>query len=88
MTLGSLSINTTCDSNGAGTAYPSGAPEFLMGCELFNVYFYVVYCYSLFVLVMVFNAFFNNISVISLWSVLLMEETGVSGENHKPASSH
>jgi hypothetical protein len=23
-----------------------------------------------------------------LWSVLLMEETGVSGENHKPASSH
>ena len=50
MTLGSLKINTTCDSNGAGTAYPSGAPEFLMGFVLFNVYFYVVYCYSLFVL--------------------------------------
>jgi len=28
---------------------------------------------------MVFNATFNNISVIS-WPVLLMEETGVSGE--------
>jgi len=32
--------------------------------------------------VMVFNATFNNISVIS-WSVLLMEETGVPGENHR-----
>jgi uncharacterized membrane protein len=45
-TLGSLSINTTCDSNGAGTAYPSSTPEFLMGFAWFNVYFYVVYCYS------------------------------------------
>ena len=31
---------------------------------------------------MVFNATFNNISVISWLSVLLMEETGVPGENH------
>jgi hypothetical protein len=37
---------------------------------------------------MVFNATFNNISVISLWSVLLMEETRVSKENHRPAASH
>jgi hypothetical protein len=29
---------------------------------------------------MVFNAIFNNISVISWWSVLLVEETGVPGE--------
>jgi hypothetical protein len=29
----------------------------------------------------VFNATFNNISVISRQSVLLMEETGVPGEN-------
>jgi hypothetical protein len=50
MTLGSLNINTTCDSIGAGTAYPSGAAEFLMGFVLFYVYFYVLYCYSLFVL--------------------------------------
>jgi hypothetical protein len=28
------------------------------------------------------------ITVKSWRSVLLMEETGVSGENHKPASSH
>jgi hypothetical protein len=32
---------------------------------------------------MLFNATFNNISVISWWSVLLVEETGVTGENHK-----
>jgi len=37
--------------------------------------------------VMVFNATFNNISVISWLSVLLMEETGISGENHRPAAS-
>jgi hypothetical protein len=34
---------------------------------------------------MVFNAPFNNISVISWRSVLLVEETGVPGENHRPA---
>jgi hypothetical protein len=32
--------------------------------------------------VMVFNSTFNNISVISWWSVLLVKETGVPGENH------
>jgi len=37
---------------------------------------------------MVFNATFNNISAISWWSVLLVEETGVPGENHRPAASH
>jgi hypothetical protein len=31
---------------------------------------------------------FNNISVLSWWSVLLMEETGVLRENHRPAASH
>jgi hypothetical protein len=34
---------------------------------------------------MVFNATFNNISVISWWSVLLVEETG---DNHRPVASH
>jgi len=33
---------------------------------------------------MVFNATFNIISAISWWSVLLVEETGVLGENHRP----
>ena len=31
---------------------------------------------------------FNNISAISWQSVLLVEETGGSGENHRPAASH
>jgi hypothetical protein len=37
---------------------------------------------------MVFNATFNNISFISLRSVLLVEETGEPGENHRPVASH
>jgi len=37
--------------------------------------------------VMVFNATFNTISVISWRSVLLVEETGVPEENHRPAAS-
>ena len=36
----------------------------------------------------VFNATFNNISVISWLSVLLVKETGVPRENHRPATSH
>jgi hypothetical protein len=38
----------------------------------------------------VFNATFNNISVISWQSVLFVEETAVPGENHalKKASFH
>jgi hypothetical protein len=31
---------------------------------------------------MVLNATFNNISVIAWWLGLLVEETGVPGENH------
>jgi len=41
-----------------------------------------------FIWFMVFNATFNNISVIWWRSVLLMEETGVPRENHRPAASH
>jgi hypothetical protein len=37
---------------------------------------------------MVFNATFNNISVVSCWLVLMVEETGVPGENPRPAASH
>ena len=36
----------------------------------------------------VFNTTFNNISAISWWSVLLVEKTGVPGENHRPVASH
>jgi hypothetical protein len=37
---------------------------------------------------MVFNATFNNISVIEWWSVLLVEETDEPGENQRPAVRH
>jgi hypothetical protein len=35
----------------------------------------------------VFNATFNNISVISWQSVVLVEETGIPGENHQPVAN-
>jgi hypothetical protein len=49
-----------------------------------------VHMHELFWLVgwLVFNATFNNISFISWQSVLLVEETGGPGENHRPAASH
>jgi hypothetical protein len=37
---------------------------------------------------MVFNTTFNNISAISWWSVLLVEETGGPEENHEPVANH
>ena len=40
------------------------------------------------VILMVLNVTFNNISVISWRSVLLVEETGVHRENHSPAIIH
>ena len=45
------------------------------------------YIQMLFVRIMVFNATFNNISVISWRPVLLMEKTGVPGEKHRPVAS-
>ena len=41
-----------------------------------------------FVCLMVFNAIFKNISIISWRSVLLVEETGGLGENHRHVASH
>jgi hypothetical protein len=45
----------------------------------------ILFC---FVCLMVFNATFNSISVISWQSVLLVEETGGPAEKHQPAASH
>jgi hypothetical protein len=36
----------------------------------------------------VYNVTFNNISVISWWPVYLLVETGVLGENYRPAARH
>jgi hypothetical protein len=38
--------------------------------------------------VMLFNATFNNISIISWQSVLLVGESGVPRKNHPPAIGH
>ena len=39
-------------------------------------------------MIMVFNATFNNITIISWQSLLLVEETGAPGEKHRPAANH
>jgi hypothetical protein len=46
-----------------------------------------LYVCCVLVCLMVFNATFNNISVISWRSVLFVKETGVPGENHPPVAS-
>ena len=53
-----------------------------------EIVFFYIHSFILFVCLMVFSATFNNISVISWRSVLLVEETGVPGENHRPVASH
>ena len=44
--------------------------------------------YEVRVRVMVFNATVNNISIISWWLVLLVEEIVVPEENHRPVAGH
>ena len=46
---------------------------------------YYMYWYYIWFEFMLFNTTFNNISAISWWSVLLVEETG---KNHRPVASH
>jgi hypothetical protein len=46
-------------------------------------WFFIIYF-----LFLVFNATFNNISAISWRPVLVVEEAGVSGENHRPWASN
>jgi hypothetical protein len=50
-----------------------------------NIFIKVIIIFNFRVRVMVFNATFNNISVISWLSVLLVEETG---KNDQPVASH
>jgi len=49
---------------------------------------YILWNFEGFVWFMVFNATFNNISVISWQLVLLVEKTWVSRENNRPVASH
>ena len=57
-------------------------------CYRQYTHIYIHEIYGLVYSVLLFNATFNNISVISWRSVLLVEETGVPGENHQPVASH
>ena len=59
---------------------------------LYNYEFWLSLCKivrsSVILLLPLFNATFNNISVISRCSVLMLKETGVPRENHWPVASH
>ena len=55
--------------------------EYVQQCMVWVIWFGLV-------LVQWFDATSNNISAISWWSALLMAESGVSTENHRPAASH
>ena len=57
--------------------------QIMSTCIFFGKIFF--WYFSFFIIV--FNATFSNISVISWRSVLLVEETGIPGENHLPAAS-
>ena len=48
-----------------------------------------IFCtYWIFFLFLVFNATFSNISAMSWWPVLVVEEAGVPEENHRPWASN
>jgi hypothetical protein len=70
---------------------PDNVSGSLLICKIYfqsklfkHIYLFV----CLFVCLMVFNATFNNISAILWRSVLMMEEIGLPGENHRPVASH
>jgi hypothetical protein len=50
--------------------------------------FHHLFGICLFICLIVFNATFNNISVISWWSFLLVEKTVGLGKNHRLVASH
>jgi len=94
-------ISTTSVTSGAGTAYPSGAPEFtVVGVNKDGELLHMAPWSLLFVSKPIsniieemdlifdfwcFNATFSNISAISWRPVLVVEETG---ENHRPWASN
>jgi hypothetical protein len=58
----------------------------ILKLHIFHMFFLIDCEYR--VMVMFLNTAFNNISVISWRSVLLVEETGIPVENHRPVASH
>ena len=62
--------------------------QYYCSIDWFNHLLSLFYNFFYRVRVMMFNATFNNISVILWRSVLLVKETGVFRENHQLAASH
>ena len=61
----------------------------MFNCDAsFNLQLHQLVHITLFACLMVLSATFNNISVTSLSSDLLVEKIGVSGENYRPVASH
>ena len=63
-------------------------------CSYSVVFYHIIisghytYCFLLLdVCLLMFNATFNTISVISWWSLLLVDESGGPGENQRPVAS-
>ena len=54
--------------------------------RLLHIWYCLFVC--LFICLMMLSATFTNISVISWRSVLLVEETGVPGDKHRPVANH
>jgi hypothetical protein len=61
---------------------------FLIGYYFKNLFLTNHICDWIVTGLIVFSTTFNNISVILWQSVLLVEEIGVPGENHRPVTSH
>ena len=59
----------------------------ICNCKLFSGIHNQIHSISM-IRTMMFNATFNNISVMSSRSVLMVEETGGPGENYRSVASH
>ena len=91
-------INTTGATSGAGTAYPSGAPEFtpdILWGSCYSIFSFIcMFCRSLFILLFFFFwplccLFFFDIRILItplVSSTLLISETRTPGENNKRAT--
>ena len=87
-----MNINTICSAKTTLNKCTSNTvfhSKYILYCPHISLNYVdlSLFQYLLKIQVMVFNATFNNISVLSWWSVLLVEETGVPGKNHRPVTS-
>ena len=85
LTVPELSVVSGCNkSNTSGVTRGQGTVTRVTRL----VPYHQVQDYEVWLRLLVFNATFNNILVISWRSVLLAEDTGVPEENHRPVACH